>query len=292
MLNIGIERNDLCWCKSGLKYKKCHIDFDRRYNELMMKNEWVPDRGLIKNPAQLEGIRESGKINTFILNKVTEMARPGVSTEELNTYAHELTISAGAIPAPLNYNGFTKSICTSLNDVICHGIPTKSQILKEGDILNIDVTTIYKGYFADASRMVLVGEVSPEAKKLVQTAKECLDLGLQAVKPWGHLDDIGAAVCEHAYKNGFSVVEDIGGHGVGLEFHEEPYVCHIGRKGEGMILVPGMVFTIEPMINLGSDEHYTDEEDHWTIYTLDGCLSAQWEYTIAVTENGTEILTY
>lgn len=292
MLNAGIERNDLCWCKSGLKYKKCHIDFDRRYNELMMKDEWVPDRRLIKNAVQLDGIRESGKINTFILDKVTEMAKVGVTTEQLNRYAHELTTLAGAVPAPLNYNGFPKSICTSVNDVICHGIPSKDQVLKEGDIINIDVTTIYKGYYADASRMVLVGAVSPEARRLVQTAKECLDFGVQAVRPWGHLDDIGAAVSEHAYQKGYSVVEDIGGHGVGLEFHEEPYVCHTGKKGEGMILVPGMVFTIEPMINQGGDGHYTDEEDNWTVYTMDGSLSAQWEYTIAVTENGVEILTY
>lgn len=288
---MKLGRNDLCWCGSHKKYKSCHLTFDEKIESYAQKGVRIPSHKIIKTPAQIEGIRESGKINTAILDLVAEKIHEGMSTEEINTLVHEFTISHNAIPATLNYHGFSKSACTSINDEVCHGIPDKNRILKNGDIINVDVTTIYNGYYADASRMFCIGDVSDKAKKLVTVTKECLDLGLQAVKPWGFLGDIGAVIQEHASRNGYSVVENIGGHGVGIEFHEEPYVCHIGKPNTGMLLVPGMVFTIEPMINAGSSGVYEDADNGWTIYTDDGSLSAQWEYTIAVTEEGTEILT-
>lgn len=288
---MKIGRNDPCWCGSQKKYKACHIAFDEKINSYAQKGFLVPSHSILKTPAQIEGIRESGKINTAILDMVAEKIHAGMSTEEINTLVHEFTIAHNAIPATLNYKGYPKSVCTSINNEVCHGIPDANRILKNGDIINVDVTTIYNGYYADASRMFCIGEVSPEAKKLVDVTKECLELGLKAVKPWGFLGDIGAVIQAHAEKHGYSVVENIGGHGVGLSFHEEPYVCHIGKPNTGMLLVPGMVFTIEPMINAGTSEVYEDADNGWTIYTNDGSLSAQWEYTIAVTEDGAEILT-
>ncbi|NLK38191.1 MAG: methionyl aminopeptidase [Epulopiscium sp.] len=288
---MKIGRNDPCWCGSKKKYKACHIAFDEKINSYAQKGFPVPSHAILKTPAQLEGIRESGKINTAILYMVAEKIHAGMSTEEINTLVHEFTIAHNAIPATLNYKGYPKSVCTSINNEVCHGIPDANRILKNGDIINVDVTTIYNGYYADASRMFCIGEVSPEAKKLVDVTKECLELGLKAVKPWGFLGDIGAVIQAHAEKHGYSVVENIGGHGVGLSFHEEPYVCHIGKPNTGMLLVPGMVFTIEPMINAGTSEVYEDADNGWTIYTDDGSLSAQWEYTVAVTEDGAEILT-
>jgi len=289
---VKFERNEKCWCGSGLKYKNCHIFFDERLQLLKQQGELVPDHTIIKNVKQLEGIRESGKINTWVLNEVSQIIKAGMSTEEIDRLVNRLILSKGAIPATLGYQGYPKSACTSVNHEICHGIPDKDVILKDGDIINVDITTIYQGYFADASRMFMIGNVSSVARRLVAVTKECLELGIQAVKPWGHLGDIGDAVWTHAKANGYTVMADIGGHGTGLEFHEEPYVCHIGYAGEGMVLVPGMVFTIEPMINEGTDEFYTDEENGWTVYTADGKLSAQWEHTIAVTEEGIEILTH
>lgn len=288
---MKIGRNDPCWCGSHKKYKSCHIAFDEKIESYAQNGVLVPSHTIIKTPAQIEGIRESGKINTAILDMISEKIHEGMSTEEINTLVHEFTISHNAIPATLHYNGFPKSVCTSINNEVCHGIPDPNRILKNGDIVNVDVTTIYNGYYADASRMFCIGEISPAAKKLVDVTKECLELGLKAVKPWGFLGDIGAVIQEHATKNGYSVVENIGGHGVGLLFHEEPYVCHIGKPNTGMLLVPGMVFTIEPMINAGTDGVYQDAENGWTIYTDDGSLSAQWEYTITVTEDGAEVLT-
>ena len=192
----------------------------------------------------------------------------------------------------MNYCGFPKSVCTSVNDVICHGIPSPDEILQDGDIINVDVTTILDGYYADASRMFCIGQVSDEAKKLVEVTKESVDLALAEVKPWGHLGDIGEVISKHVYAHGYTVLHDIGGHGVGNDFHEEPYVCHIGKKGTGMLLVPGMVFTIEPMVNEGEEDFFQDEENGWTIYTEDGSLSAQWEYTVAITEDGVEVITH
>ena len=289
---MKMGRNYPCWCGSGKKYTVCHADFDEKLAELKSKGEKVPPHSLIKTPAQLEGIRKAGKLNTEILDMVAENIHAGMSTEDINKLVHEYTIAHGGIPAPLNYCGFPKSVCTSVNDVICHGIPSPDEILQDGDIINVDVTTILDGYYADASRMFCIGQVSDEAKKLVEVTKESVDLALAEVKPWGHLGDIGEIISKHVYAHGYTVLHDIGGHGVGNDFHEEPYVCHIGKKGTGMLLVPGMVFTIEPMVNEGEEDFFQDEENGWTIYTEDGSLSAQWEYTVAITEDGVEVITH
>ena len=247
---------------------------------------------LVKSTAQLEGIRESGRINTAVLDYVQEHICAGISTEEIDRWVYEQTTRAGGVPAPLNYEGFPKSVCTSRNQVVCHGIPNEKEILKEGDIINVDVSTIYKGYYSDASRMFMIGNVKPEWERLVKVTKECLEIGMRAAKPFGFVGDIGNAIQKYAEKNGYSVVRDLCGHGVGLEFHEEPEVCHFGRKKTGMLLVPGMVFTIEPMINMGRYDVYVDSRDGWTVLTVDGLPSAQWEHTFLMTDNGVEILTY
>lgn len=247
---------------------------------------------MLKTNEQIEGIRKAGKINTKVLDKIAEVIKEGMSTEELNQIAHQYTLELGGTPAPLNYHGFPKSICTSINEVVCHGIPSPDEILKSGDIVNVDITTIVDGYYADASRMFMIGEVDEEKQRLVRVAKECLDLGLEAAQPWGYIGDIGAVISEHAAKNGYTIVQNIGGHGVGVEFHEEPYVSHVGVRGTDCLIVPGMTFTIEPMVNMGVAEVVEHESDGWTIYTADRKPSAQWEYTILITEEGPEILTH
>ncbi|MPM24315.1 Methionine aminopeptidase [bioreactor metagenome] len=287
---MKLNRNDQCWCKSKVKYKKCHMQFDEKLNELKQKGNVVPSHEIIKNKEQIEKIKESAKINDAVLDEVAKQIKEGMTTEDINKIVHEFTIAHGAVPAPLNYGGFPKSVCTSINDEICHGIPSKNKVLKDGDIINVDVSTIYNGYYSDASRMFMIGNVSEEAKRLVEVTKECLYKGIEAVKPWGKLGDIGYAIQQHAEKNGYSVVEEFGGHGIGLQFHEDPFVCHLGNANEGMVLVPGMIFTIEPMINQGTCDLYIDAENEWTSYTDDGKLSAQWEHMILVTEDGVEIL--
>lgn len=256
------------------------------------KGYLVPSRSLIKTPEQIEGIRKAGKVTRGVLDLVGSQIRDGISTEEINKIAHAYTLDHGGIPAPLNYEGFPKSVCTSVNDVVCHGIPSGEELLFEGDIINVDVTTILNGYYADASRMYIVGETQPEWKRLVDVALECRDLGAEVAKPYTFVGDMAKAITNHAHKNGFSVVRELCGHGVGLDFHEEPEVDHYGRRGKwGMLLVPGMVFTIEPMINMGGREVFLDEDDGWTICTEDGLPSAQWEHTYLMTEQGLEILT-
>lgn len=285
-----LSRNDECWCGSALKYKNCHLDFDKKLEELKKQGCIVPTRNLIKSKEQIEGIRESAKINNSLLDLVGENIKEGMTTEEINELAYEYTTSNGGIPATLNYDGFPKSICTSINDEVCHGIPSMDVVLKNGDIINVDATTILNGYYSDASRMFMIGQVSDEAKKIVEITKECLNKGVESVKPWGFLGDIGAAIQEYAESNGYSVVRSFGGHGVGLKIHEEPFVFHFGTRGTGMILAPGMVFTIEPMINGGSHNIFIDRDNGWTAYTADGALSAQWEHTVLVTEDGIEII--
>jgi methionyl aminopeptidase len=291
-MDMKINRNDECWCGSGKKYKKCHMDFDEKY-EFMKKNGCLmPNRNLIKNAKQIEMIRKSAEINNGVLDLVGEKICEGMSTEDIDKLVYDYTVEHGAIPAPLNYQGFPKSVCTSINDEVCHGIPDKNIILKEGDIINVDVSTIKDGYFSDASRMYIIGKTSEEAEKLVRVARECLKKGVEAIKPWGFLGDIGEAVEKHARENGYSVVRDFGGHGVGLKFHEDPFVAHVGKAGEGMVLVPGMIFTVEPMINEGGFEVFVDADNDWTALTEDGSLSAQWEYTVLVTDTGIEILAW
>jgi methionyl aminopeptidase len=246
----------------------------------------------LKTQAQLEGIRESSKINIAILDYITDFVKEGISTGELDDLVTAHTKYLGGIPAPLNYKGYPKSVCISRNDVVCHGIPSPREILQDGDIVNIDASTIYKGYFSDSSRMFTIGTISDEKHKLVQVAKECVDLGIRQVKPWGFLGDIGQAVNDHAQKNGFSVVREIGGHGIGLEFHEDPWVSYVSKAGTEMLLVPGMVFTIEPMINAGTADVTVDENDDWTVRTADGKPSAQWESMVLVTRDGCEVLTH
>ena len=289
---MNLNRNDQCWCNSGKKYKKCHLEFDEKIEALKAQGYEVPTRDMIKNKEQIDAIKESAKINNAVLDLVQEKIKVGMNTEEINKLVHDFTVSKGAIPAPLNYGGFPKSVCVSINDVVCHGIPSEDTILMDGDIVNVDVSTIYNGYYSDASRMFMIGNVNEEDAKLVRVAKECLDKGLEAVKPWGFLGDIGAAVQEHAEANGFSVVRAFGGHGVGIKFHEDPFVAHVGNRGEGMVLVPGMIFTIEPMINQGDYEVFVDEDDEWTVFTEDGGYSAQWEYTVLVTEDGAEVISW
>lgn len=289
---MNLNRNDLCWCGSNLKYKKCHNDFDKKLNSLIEKGFITPSKDLIKNKETIKGIRESGEINTAILDMIERYIKVGISTDDINTLVHDFTLNKEAIPATLNFEGFPKSLCTSINNEICHGIPDENIFLKNGDIINIDVSTIYNGYFSDASRMYIVGNAEENAKKIVQVSKECLLKGIEAIRPWGFLGDIGYAIQKHAESKGYSVVTDFGGHGIGNEFHEEPFIPHFGNKGEGMVLVPGMVFTVEPMINEGEPDTVLDEENGWTVYTKDGSLSAQWEHTILVTDTGIEILTY
>lgn len=287
---MKLNRNDECWCGSKVKYKKCHMQFDEKLNKLKEMGYEVPSHKIIKTKEQIEKIKESAKINDAVLDEVAKQIKVGMTTEDINKIVHEFTIAQGAVPAPLNYGGFPKSVCTSINDEICHGIPSEDIVLKDGDIINVDVSTIYNGYYSDASRMFMIGNVSEEAKRLVEVTKECVYKGIEAVKPWGHLGDVGYAIQQHAQANGYSVVEDFGGHGIGLQFHEDPFVYHYGNANEGMILVPGMVFTIEPMINQGTCDLYIDAENEWTSYTEDGKLSAQWEHMVLVTEDGIEIL--
>ena len=287
-----IGRNDLCWCGSGRKYKKCHGEFDQRIEEFHLKGAVVPSREIIKNEEQIQGIRESAKINIAVLDYVAEHIRAGVTTEEINQWVHNETVKRGGTPAPLGYEGFPKSVCTSINDVVCHGIPSPNEVLQNGDIINVDVSTAYRGYYSDSSRMFCIGEVSEEKRHLVEIAKECLSVGLREVRPWGFLGDVGQAIHDFAMANGCSVVREIGGHGIGLDFHEDPWVSYVSKRGTEMLMAPGMVFTIEPMINMGSHEIFIDEDDGWTVYTEDGRPSAQWEIQVLVTNSGYEILAY
>ena len=287
---IKIGRNDLCWCGSGKKYKDCHLALDEKINSYKLKGWKIPPKKIIKRPDQIDGIRESGLVNIAVLDYVAENIHAGMSTEDIDRLVAEKTKELGGIAAPLNYEGFPKSVCTSVNEVVCHGIPSEEEILEEGDIINVDVSTILDGYYSDASRMFIIGLTTAEKEKLVRVTKECLEIGMQAAKPFGFVGDIGNAIQRHAEKNGYSVVRDFCGHCVGLEFHEEPEVCHFGRKGTGMLLVPGMVFTIEPMINMGTWQVFIDEEDGWTVVTEDELPSAQWEHTFLMTETGHEIL--
>ena len=286
-----MERNDLCWCGSGKKYKKCHMPIEERIILYESKGYEVPDRDILKTIDEIEGIKRSAALNTAVLDEVAENIRAGMSTEEINTIVHEFTVSHGGFPAPLDYEGFPKSVCTSINDVVCHGIPDKDTILKDGDIINVDVSTILDGYFSDASRMFCIGEISDEAARLVRVTEECVLLGLEQAKPWNFLGDIAHAINTHAKENGYSIVRDIGGHGIGLEFHEDPFVSYVSKPGTEMLLVPGMCFTIEPMINQGTHKYTVDKKNGWTVRTKDHKLSSQIEYMVLITNDGAEILT-
>ena len=287
-----LGRNDHCWCGSGKKYKACHEAFDDKLRYLEDIGHIVPSHKLIKTPEQIEKIKESARINVACLDAVAAAIHEGMNTAEIDKIVYDVTTDMGGIPAPLNYEGYPYSVCTSVNEQVCHGFPSKDVILKSGDIINVDCSTILHGYFSDSSRMFCIGNVSPEHKKLVDVAKECVELGLAQVKPWGHLGDVAAAINDHARANGYSVVREVGGHGIGLEFHETPFVSYVIKKGTGMVMAPGMVFTIEPMINAGLPDIYIDEGNNWTIYTDDDSYSAQWEIMVHVTEDGYEVMSY
>ncbi len=267
-------------------------ELDKKVLDFQNRRCLVPKRKLIKTPEQIEGIRRSGVVNTGILDMLEENIHEGMSTAEIDRLVYNFTLRHGATPAPLGYEGFPCSCCTSINEVVCHGIPSDEEILQEGDIVNVDVSTILNGYFSDASRMFVIGKTTPEKAKLVKVARECLEIGAAAAKPWGFTGDIGKAISQHAHKEGFSIVRDLCGHGVGLEFHEEPDIDHYDTKKRGMLLVPGMMFTIEPMVNMGDWRVFCDEEDGWTIVSEDELPSAQWEHTFLVTEEGLEVLSH
>ena len=287
-----LGRNDLCWCGSGKKYKACHEAFDEKILRFKDAGHIVPTHKIIKTKEQIDGIRESGKINVAVLDEVAARIKVGMSTQEIDDIVSQTTKKYGAIAAPLNYEGFPKSVCTSINSQVCHGIPSEEDILEEGDIVNVDVSTIYKGYFSDSSRMFCMGNVHPEWQKLVNVTKESIQVGLNEVKPWNFLGDMGEAIHNFVKAHGYTVVRDIGGHGVGLEFHEDPFVSYVTKKGTEMLMVPGMVFTIEPMVNMGTDEIFVDEANDWTVYTDDNMPSAQCEVTVAVTDDGYELLAW
>ncbi len=251
----------------------------------------TPTLKMIKTPEQIEGCREAGRVNSLILDAVEREIEVGMTTEDIDRIVVRETKGFGATAATLGFEGFPKSVCTSPNGVVCHGIPSEKIMIKEGDIINVDCTTVYGGYFGDASRMYTFGEISNEAKRLVDTTREAVELAVKSVVPYkSHLGDIGYYINRHARANGFTVVKEIGGHGVGIAMHEDPYVCHVGSLGAGILLLPGMIFTVEPMINQGKSGFYVDPIDGWTVRTSDGLLSAQVEYEILVTEDSYEIL--
>ena len=285
-------RNDACWCGSGKKYKKCHANEDERLQELYNDGKEVLVRSLLKTPKDIDGIKYSAEVNIGVLDYVGERIGPGVSTAQIDKWVYEYTVAHDAIPAPLNYEGFPKSVCTSVNDIVCHGIPSEDEVLKDGDIVNVDCSTIRNGYFSDSSRMFLIGDVSSERKKLVDVTHEAIQRGLAAVKPWGYLGDMAHAVQSYVEENGFSVVRECGGHGIGLEFHEDPFVGFVGEPGEGVVLAPGMCFTIEPMVNAGDYEIDMNDPNGWTVRTADGSDSAQWEVQLVVTDTGYELLSW
>ena len=287
MAKVG--RNEPCPCGSGLKHKKCCLN----------KKEQTPNdikavyaekyKIRLKEPADIEIMKRAGRLVLDTLDLVEAEIRPGLTSEEINTLVHEFTLKHHATPATLNYRGYPKSVCTSINEVICHGIPSE-RALEAGDIINVDVTPIVDGFYADASKTFFVGPPGPDAQKIVHVARESLRIGMSAVHPGNTVGDIGWAIQNYAEGEGCSVVRDFVGHGVGFDFHEAPQIPHFGRKGDGVVLVPGMVFTIEPMINLGKKDLYI-LEDKWTAVTKDGSFSAQFEQTVLVTDTGYESLT-
>ena len=285
-------RNEPCWCGSGRKYKSCHALMDNRLQALYAAGHEVPTHAMIKTPAQIEKIRQSAKINIAVLDEIEKRIHEGMKTSEIDQIVYDLTTQMGGIPAPLDYKGYPYSVCTSVNDQVCHGFPSEDVVLRSGDIVNVDCSTILDGYFSDSSRMFCIGEVSPKKRKLVEVTRECVELGLKEVQPYAFLGDIAQAINDHARSHGYSVVEEIGGHGVGLEFHEDPWVGYTGKRGTGMVLVPGMIFTIEPMVNMGTAAVCTHIDNDWEIYTEDGLPSAQWELMVLVTDEGYEVLSW
>jgi len=287
---VKVGRNEPCPCGSGQKYKKCCMAKGDAQPALSPEDSYARKyRIRVKTPKDIEAIRRVGRLVVATLNMVAPRIRPGIKTDDINTWVHEFTLQNGAVPAPLNYRGFPKSVCVSVNEVICHGIPGE-RVLQDGDIVNVDVTSILGGYYGDANKTFFVGEPGPEARKIVAVARECLRRGMGMVQAGRTVGDIGWAIQNYAESQGCSVVREFVGHGVGFDFHEPPQVPHFGQKGTGIELIPGMVFTIEPMINLGRKE-LRILQDEWTAVTRDGSLSAQFEQTVLVTTDGCESLT-
>lgn len=244
----------------------------------------------IKSSREIELMRQSCQLAAKTLTYLEDKLEIGMTTDDINTLCHDYIVANGAIPSPLNYHGFPKSLCTSLNNVICHGIPSAEDKLKDGDILNLDVTTYFKNFHGDTNKTFLIGNVAPELKKLVEVTYDCMMEGIKICRPGARVGDIGAVIQDIAHSNGFSVVHEYCGHGIGREFHEEPQILHYGKKGTGIEMKPGMTFTIEPMINLGQ-RYCKVLKDKWTVVTKDKKPSAQFEHTILITEDGYEILT-
>ncbi len=285
-------RNEPCWCGSGKKYKKCHAAVDQKLDRLHNEGFEVLPRGLLKTPEDIEGIKRSAAINIGVLDYVGEHIRAGVTTAEVDKWIHDYTVEHGGIPADLDYEGYPKSVCTSINSVVCHGIPCEEDVLRDGDIVNVDCSTILDGYYSDSSRMFCIGEVSDERRRLVEVTRESVYAGLAEVKPWATLGDMAHAVQSCVEEAGFNVVREFGGHGIGLEFHEDPFVGFVGEPGEGVVLAPGMCFTIEPMVNAGAPDIDMSDPNGWTVRTKDGSDSAQWEIQLVVTEDAYELLSW
>ncbi len=285
-----IGRNEPCPCGNGKKYKKCCLHKDTEDIPIDYK-KWYKQKYDIrlKEPEDIEKIRFAGNLVIETLDAVEAALRPGLTTDEINTMVHRFAETHGVVPAPLNYRGFPKSVCTSVNEVICHGIPGP-ETLKDGDIINVDVTYIYQGFYADASKTYFVGTPSPEARRIVDVTAESLKAAMELLKPGSTIGDIGWAIQRYAESRNCSVVREFVGHGVGFDFHEPPQIPHFGKKGQGVTLVPGMVFTVEPMINLGKPDLFV-ADDGWTAITSDRQLSAQFEQTFLITEDGFESLT-
>lgn len=284
-----IGRNSLCYCGSGKKYKKCCLNKPPK-NMRPADVTFTQNKIIKRSEDFILGMARACQLSRLTLDYLAKHLLIGISTKELDSLAYDFMFKHGAKPATLNYNGFPASICTSINEVICHGIPNSKQCLKSGDIINLDVSCKLDGFFGDLSKTFVIGNASPAAKKLVSVTEECLNLGIKAVKPYGNIGDIGHAILNHATKNGFSVVEAFVGHGIGQNFHEDPVVPHFGKKGQGLMILPGMIFTIEPMINQGVKEAVV-LADGWTAVTADRKLSAQFEHTILVTQDSFRVLT-
>ncbi len=289
MFKIG--RNEKCWCGCGKKYKQCHERSDEENLRRFVEEGYpIPDKHLILSPKDIQGIRESAKVSVAIMDELDSIVKEGITTLEIDDAVAKMTAEAGGICAPYRYEGFPKHCCTSINNVVCHGIPDSTE-LKEGDIINVDVTTILNGYYSDMSRMYMIGNVSDEARQLVEVTKECMYKGIEAIKPYMPVGDIGNVINDITDKYGYGVVRALCGHGVGLDFHNDPIVNHYRTDRRTMVLVPNMVFTVEPMINAGTWDCNVSQEDGWTVTTADGSLSAQWEHTVVVTEDGVDIIT-
>ena len=267
------------------------LELDKKLELLKQQGKKIPTKKMIKTNQQIEGIKKAAIVNSGLLDYIEENIKAGMSTEQIDIMAKDYTKKHNAICADYQYCGYPKHICVSVNDVVCHGIPSDDQILQEGDIVNVDATTMVDGYYADASRMFMIGKVSKEAKQLVEDTKKALEIGISSIIPYQScIGDIGSAIENFAKAHGYSVVKEFCGHGVGLALHEDPYVLHFNPHKPTEVIVPGMVFTIEPMLNLGSRHVFVDADDEWTVYTEDGSLSAQWEHTILITETGVEII--